>query len=234
MFKSNNRIAVIALAFVLSVISNAPASAQGLKDILSGLAGNKSDSTATTTSSSGSKIGDLLSTIGKTVSADVKYSSLIGTWDYTGAAVGFQSDNLLQKAGGAAAATTLEKKITPYYEKAGLTSVKITFNQDSTFTMTVRKIKLTGTVSKGDAKNSYIFNFKAAGKVNLGKLTGYVVSEGVKTISLTFDASRLITLVDKVAAISGSSSIKAASSLLNSYDGCTLGFKMKQTSTENK
>lgn len=234
MFKSNNRIAVIALAFILSIFSNIPASAQGLKDILSGLAGNKSDSTSTATASSGSKIGDLLSTIGKTVSADVKYTSLVGTWDYTGAAVGFQSDNLLQKAGGAAAATTLEKKITPYYEKAGLTSARIVFNQDSTFTMTVKKIKLSGTVTKGNVKNSYIFNFKAAGKVNLGKLTGYVVSEGVKTISLTFDASKLITLVDKVAAISGSSSIKAVSSLLNSYDGCTLGFKMKQTSTETK
>lgn len=219
------------LAAILAIFGGAThqASAQSIKDILSSLSSSKSGNDSTSASGS-SRLGDILSAVGKTVSADVEYKSLVGSWDYTGAAVGFQSDNLLQKAGGAAAATALEKQITPYYQKAGLTSAKIVFNEDSTFTMTIKKAKLSGSIVKGTAKNSYVFSFKALGKVSLGKINGYVVSEGVKTISLTFDASKLITLVDKVASISGNASIKTLSTLLNSYDGCTLGFKMKQTS----
>lgn len=198
---------------------------QSLKDILNGLSSKQTDSTNT----SSGKGSDILSTIGKALGAEVKYSNLVGNWDYSGPAVGFQSDNLLKKAGGAAAATALEKKIEPYYAKAGLTSVKIKFNEDSTFTMTLKKIKLSGTIIKGTEKNSYIFKFKGLGKLNLGNLTGYVVMEGNKIISLTFDATKLITLVDKVASVSGVSSLKTAATLLKSYDGCTLGFKLTKT-----
>jgi len=221
-------IGVIILFF--SVIVSEPINAQSFKDILNGLSSG-SNSNGESNSGSKSKVSDILSAVGKTVSADVKYSTLVGTWDYTGAAVGFQSDNLLKKAGGAAAATTLEKKITPYYNKAGLNSVRIIFNEDSTFTMALKKIKLNGTIQKGSDKNCYAFKFKALGKANLGSANGYIVSEGSKKISLTFDASKLIALVEKVAKVSGSSSIKTLSSLLSSYDGCTIGFKMKQTST---
>ena len=38
-------------------------------------------------------------------------ADMTGTWSFTGSAIEFESDNLLQKAGGAVAATAAEKKL---------------------------------------------------------------------------------------------------------------------------
>ena len=38
-------------------------------------------------------------------------ADMTGTWSYSGSAIEFESDNLLQKAGGAVAATAAEKKL---------------------------------------------------------------------------------------------------------------------------
>lgn len=202
-------------------------SAQSIKDILSGL--GKSDSTETSANQSTGKLGDILGTIGKITGNDrVTISSLTGRWAYQGPAVSFKSDNLIKNAGGKAGAMAIEKKIAPYFVKAGLQNLAIEFGADSTFTMTVKKAKLTGTISTGGDGRSFVFSFKAAGKIKLGNMTGYVSRESADKISLTFDATKLIALVDKIASISGNSSLKGASSLLNGYDGMTVGFKLKK------
>ena len=41
-------------------------------------------------------------------------ADMTGTWSYTGSAIEFESDNLLQKAGGAVATTAAEKKPVSY------------------------------------------------------------------------------------------------------------------------
>ena len=46
---------------------------------------------------------------GKSTTTDIT-----GTWQYSGSAISFESDNLLQKAGGAAAAGVAEEKHLPY------------------------------------------------------------------------------------------------------------------------
>lgn len=217
---------VLFLATV-AVMMPSLASAQSIKDILSGL--GKSDSTETSAGQSSGKLGDILGTIGKITGNDkVTISSLAGHWSYQGPAVSFKSDNFIKKAGGVAGATAIEKKIEPYFDKAGLQNLAIEFGADSTFTMTVKKAKFTGTLSTTGDGHSFVFSFKAAGKIKLGNMTGYVAKESADKISLTFDATKLITLVDKIASISGNSSLKAASSLLNSYDGMTVGFKLKK------
>ena len=74
---------------------------------------------------------------------------MTGTWTYSGSAVEFESDNLLMKAGGAAAATMAENKLNEQLSKVGIKEgqMSFTFNADSTFTSTVGKKKLNGTYS---------------------------------------------------------------------------------------
>ena len=74
---------------------------------------------------------------------------MTGTWTYSGSAIEFESDNLLQKAGGAAAAAVAEKKLDEQLAKVGIKDgqVSFTFNADSTFTSTVGKRTMTGTYS---------------------------------------------------------------------------------------
>ena len=68
---------------------------------------------------------------------------MTGTWTYSGSAVEFESDNLLMKAGGAAAATMAENKLNEQLSKVGIKEgqMSFTFNADSTFTSTVGKRK---------------------------------------------------------------------------------------------
>ena len=62
-------------------------------------------------------------------------ADMTGTWSYTGSAIEFESDNLLQKAGGAVAATAAEKKLDEQLAKVGIKAgqMSFTFNADSTF-----------------------------------------------------------------------------------------------------
>ncbi|MDE7368316.1 MAG: DUF4923 family protein, partial [Muribaculaceae bacterium] len=96
------------------------------------------------------------------------------------------------------------------------------------FTMSIKAVKLSGTVSAKEDGYSFDFAFKAAKKINIGTMTGYVARESSNKISLTFDASRLIMLVDKIASVSKNSSLQAVSKMLDGYDGLTLGFKLQK------
>ena len=164
---------------------------------------------------------------GLLTSSKVGEDDLVGNWRYNAPAVTFKSDNLLQKAGGSAASGVIVEKIAPYYEKAGITSLTATFNQDRTFELKVKKITLTGTyaLAGDEANGDFVFNFKAVKKLPLGKMNAHVDKVGSK-ITLTFDASKLIKLVNTVAQVSGRASLQSAAKLLNSYDGLNCGFEL--------
>lgn len=72
---------------------------------------------------------------------------MTGTWSYTGAAIEFESDNLLMKAGGAVAATTAEAKLNEQLSKVGIKpgQMSFTFNADSTFNAKLGTKTLNGT-----------------------------------------------------------------------------------------
>lgn len=196
-----------------------------LKSILGGLTGGDSSDNSTS-STIGSILGNLLS------SDKISIEKMCGTWDYSSPAVSFKSDNLLMKAGGSAAASNIESKLAPYYKTAGFESLVLTVSSDSTFTMKVRATTLKGsitTVTDPNSEANFVFNFQVAGKINIGKMDTYVTMSGNNSMNLLFDVSKLAVIVDKVAAISGNSTAKGISSLLNSYDGICAGFKLKKT-----
>ena len=215
---------VFMIFVAIAALSVFNSSAFDLKGALQGLSNSgKNSSEQSGSDGLGSLIGGIANLLGKT---DVTIADLEGTWDYSKPAVAFQSDNLLKKAGGAAAAGVIEDKLAPYYEKAGLTSMKLTIAADSTFTMKLKMTSLKGTLVKDDDGN-FVFQFKALGKVNIGHATSVITKTG-NNITVTFDASKLITLVSKIAAISGNSTVKSVSSLLESYDGLNAGFELSK------
>lgn len=215
---------VFMIFVAVAALSVFNSSAFDLKGALQGLSNSgKNSSEQSGSDGLGSLIGGIANLLGKT---DVTIADLEGPWDYSKPAVAFQSDNLLKKAGGAAAAGVIEDKLAPYYEKAGLTSMKLTIAADSTFTMKLKMTSLKGTLVKDDDGN-FVFQFKALGKVNIGHATSVITKTG-NNITVTFDASKLITLVSKIAAISGNSTVKSVSSLLESYDGLNAGFELSK------
>lgn len=228
--------AIILLVLLIFAYSPASYSANwDLNDLLGSFGSGSTEqssaqkSTDTKTGKKGG-LGDLLSGVANKFgvgSSTLTIDKLVGTWNYSGPAVSFKSDNLLLKAGGAAAATQVESKLEPYYRTAGLTSLVLTVAEDSTFTFKAKLITLSGTLSKNAETGNFIFSFKALKKINVGSMESYIVMNGNK-MELTFDVSKLMILIEKAGKISGSSTIKGASAILNKYDGMTAGFELER------
>lgn len=196
---------------------------QDLKDLL-----NSAASKATSGSNGSNALGAVGSLISSfTATSNFELKDLQGVWAYESPAVTFQSDNALQKVGGVAAASTIESKLAPYYQKAGITALVLTVNSDLTFSMKLAKGTLTGTITKNDSGNLE-FNFSAFGKFNLGKLSAYATKSG-NTLNLTFDVSKLVAVLKKVSSVAGNASLSTITSLLSSYDGIYAGFKLNRT-----
>lgn len=214
-------IAVAAMAFgavsasAQSSTSSNPLS--GLGKILGGASGS---------SSTGSSIGDALGGLvsGLLTNDKIEPAKLTGTWSYAGPAVCFKSENFLQKAGGSAMAGTIEGKLAPYYEKFGLTNMVLTVDDQQNFTMKAGKMKLTGTITI-EGTDVY-FNFKALGKISLGKMKTYVTMTGANKMSIMFDVTKLMKIMTAIGSKVGGSTIGTVTKLLDSYDGLCAGFKL--------
>lgn len=161
---------------------------------------------------------------GMIAKSDLTAADLVGDYKYSAPAVSLQSDNALQKLGGSAATGVIVDKLAPYYQKAGLTSMTATFREDGTCEFKVKEATVTGTYERNES-GDFTFNFKAVKKIPLGKMNAHVEKIG-KKLTLTFDASKLIKLVNAVASVSGQSSLQAAAKMLNSYDGLYAGFEL--------
>lgn len=161
--------------------------------------------------------------------SDLTVADLAGEWTSSGPAVCFKGDDLLKKAGGIAAAAAIESKLDPYYQKYGLNGAVITIDNDGNFTMSIKKMRLSGTVAAIESeKGTFDFNFTALGKVKIGSIKGYVQKTS-NSIDFMFDATKLKDIMSAVANFSGISLAKTISSLLDSYDGLCVGFKCSLT-----
>ncbi|MDE6463279.1 MAG: DUF4923 family protein, partial [Muribaculaceae bacterium] len=78
-----------------------------------------------------------------------------------------------------------------------------------------------------DENDRLVFNFNAFNRISLGKLSANATKSG-NTLNLTFDATRLINILTKVAGALNNNTLNALSSLLNSYEGVYIGFKLQQ------
>lgn len=161
-----------------------------------------------------------------TATTKFEATDLIGTWSYVSPAISFKGDNALSNIGGAAAATTIESKLAPYYQKLGINNSKLTVNNDLTFNWKLGAATLTGKIEK-NASSNLIFNFSAFGKINIGKVECIATKSG-STVNLTFDASKLLSIAQKVASISSNSSFQAVNSILSNYKDMYIGAKMKK------
>lgn len=157
--------------------------------------------------------------------SDINVSDLEGEWTVNGSAVSFKSENALAKAGGVAAAATIESKLDPYYKQYGLTGALFNFDKNGNFSLKVKTYNITGTVVKNDDK-SFEFTFKALG-IPLGSFTAYI-QKSPTNLDIMFDATKLKSLIAGIAKFSGSSMAQTASALLDSYDGLCVGFSLKK------
>lgn len=186
------------LAAALMLTCGMSVQAQSLKDILSGVA-EQVIGGATTTE-----------------------TSIVGTWTYDSPAVSLDSDNTLAKLGGTVASSKVESKLSSVYSKVGLDKLSITFDSDKNFTATVNKKTLKGTYTFDSSAKTLALKTSAGATVNAS-----VTTTG-SSMSLLFEADKLMTAIKTItsATSSLSSSASTINSLISNYSGMKLGFQL--------
>lgn len=187
--------------------------------VLGGLLGG---GTTTGSSSTGSIINGILNKV--IGSATFSQADLCAhTWKYSKPGCAFTSENLLAKAGGEIAASKIEEDLSKYYSKFGFSNSNtyFTFKTDGTFAAKIDGKSWNGT---------YTFDEKT----HAIQLKGLLLSaSGFATrtangISLLFEQKKLLTLVKTLSKLNltGSTTMSAVSSIVDSYDGVRIGFEM--------
>lgn len=228
-----NKLTKSIITAVILAFTGMPVCAQNLSDILGGLGealgGNGQSSqnqTGQNNNGGSSTLGNILE--GVFSSSNITVSDMAGVWTSNGPAVCFQSDNFLQKAGGIAAASMIESKLSPYYNQYGLNGAVMTINTDGTFSMKLKNITLKGNITQTTEKGVFQFTFTALGSVKLGSIKTYV-QKSYNTLSVMFDASKLKNLISGIAKIVNIQIVKTLTSILDSYQGLCVGFRMERT-----
>lgn len=190
----------VLLAAAFFCMSATSIQAQSIKDILSGVISNVVGDKATTE------------------------SSFKGTWKYNAPACEFESDNLLAKAGGTAAAEKIEKRVAPLLKSVGVNGIVYTFDGKGNYTSKIKKRVTKGTY-KFDSKAKTITFTPTIGMA----YTAHVAVQG-STMTLTFEADKLMTTLKTISNATSKLSTTAAliNTLMNSYSGMRVGFELKK------
>lgn len=225
-------IALVLLTLAFPSAETFAGCAPDLQELLNGLKKGKGGDGDSSSGSALDALRGIGNALGIIPSKTVDISYLTGEWSYNKPAVAFKSEDFLAKAGGVAASAKIESEIAPYYQKAGLDKLKLTVAADSTFVMKFGRCSLSGTISTtGEAGNQgLMFSFTLFGKIPAGKMEAYVNAESDKVMSMTFDVSKLLTILEKVAGFTKNKSLQTLSKLMNNYDGITAGFRMNKVS----
>ena len=209
---------LIAIAVAALMFAGA-ASAQNLGSLLGGL---------------GSALGnsDLGNTVSKVIygfTGNLNAVDLPGNWTYTGSAIKLGSDNVLSNVAGAAASGTIESKVNSYLEKVGITagSMQFTFNEDLTFTCTVKGIPVSGTWQTYDDGNRVKLQFGKAMKfLNLdGSLQN--VASGCQML---FNGKKFLAFAKAIMNVVAkqSATASAISGLAGNYNDMQIGFTLRK------
>lgn len=174
-------------------------------------------------SSSKSILNNILNKV--TQSSDVKAEDLTGKWNYQGSACNFESSNILNKMGGTVAASQVENQFDNYLSKIGVKEGVgvFSFNSDHTYTADLGKVNLSGDYTLNESSKEITLTYlKGMAKVN-----GTVEKSG-NNLKLLFDADNLLKLLKTASSVTDNSTLKAITSITDTYDGVQLGFDLQK------
>ena len=167
---------------------------------------------------------DNISKVVNAITGTPETIDMTGTWTYSGSAVEFESDNLLMKAGGAAAATMAENKLNEQLSKVGIKEGQMSihvqrrqyFHQHSGQENIEGTYSYNASTKQVDLKYLKLLNLHA--KVNCSS----------SSLELLFNSDKLLKLMAFIGSKSSSTALKTVSSLAENYDGMMLGFQLSK------
>ncbi|MBR5529885.1 MAG: DUF4923 family protein [Bacteroidaceae bacterium] len=211
------------MAATMLLASCSGSSSSLLSSLGQGLSGSD-NSAASAASSTGGLLTSLLGTLLNS-STTLSQNSLVGTWNYTAPDCVFESENFLAQAGGEIAASQVESKLATYLGKVGIKagSCSYTFNNDGTYSAKLGKYTLSGNYTLDTANKTITMTYLNGMATTQPK----VVVNG-NSISLLYDADKLMTILNKVSSASSNSTLNTLSSLLSNYNGLLIGMQLQK------
>ena len=151
--------------------------------------------------------------------------ALVGSWIYEEPAIQFESQNLLDKAGGVVASQSVADNITPYFEMLGLKTggIALDLREDNTCTITLGGQTIDGTYEFDDETK------KLSLKAGFIPLPAAYLSIVNNQMAMTYDSSMLLNLIKVIGSTSNQSTFSSVASLADSYDGMKTGFTFKKS-----
>ena len=151
--------------------------------------------------------------------------ALVGSWVYEEPAIQFESQNLLDKAGGVVASQSVADNITPYFEMLGLKTggIALDLREDNTCTITLGGQTIDGTYEFDDETK------KLSLKAGFIPLPAAYLSIVNNQMAMTYDSSMLLNLIKVIGATSNQSTFSSVASLADTYDGMKTGFTFKKS-----
>ena len=148
--------------------------------------------------------------------------SIVGDWRYYQPGLAFESENLLSKASGTVAAAEAKQKLASGYQSLGISSANtcFTFKEDQSFSGKIDGLPVSGTYTLDESTG------KVAMKMLLGTYNATVRRSGTSGMSLLFESSKLLKLLQALAAFSGNAGLQAIGELSKTYKGMLIGFDM--------
>lgn len=169
----------------------------------------------------GSTLGNVLQSV---LGLDkITKANLIGTWTYSQPGCAFTSQELLAQAGGEAVAAGIKSKLQPTFQKVGISSsnTSITFNQDGTFAAKIAGKSWSGKYTFDES------NYKITLQGLILSINCYA-KKNSDGIGLLFEASKLLTILQTMTALSGNTAAQTIGDLSKNYDGLRIGFDYKK------
>lgn len=148
--------------------------------------------------------------------------SIIGDWKYYRPGLAFESENLLSKAGGIMAADQAKAKLQSGYQSLGINAnnTYFSFKEDQSFVGKIDGLPVSGTYMLDESTG------KVALKMLLGTYNATVRTSGTGGMSLLFESTKLLKLLQTLAAFSGNTGLQAIGELSKTYKGMLIGFDL--------
>ena len=150
--------------------------------------------------------------------------SLVGTWSYSSPECQFQSDNLLAKAGGQAAAVKVENELDKVYRKLGVDNCTLVLTEQGEYTFSVKGKSSGGKYVFDDQNKTLILTDK------LGITLQAKVAVTGSSMTLVFNADKLFSALTTLTGLAAKVNNTAATinSLIRNYDGLMLGMELNK------
>lgn len=147
-----------------------------------------------------------------------------GTWSYLGTAIELKTDNTLKKAAAEMAAIAAEEKVNEQLANLGIKKglMTFTFKENGEMSINAMNKNLPAHYELSEDKKSIKLSFTQLISFNAE------VSHTIETMSLLFEADKLMQLITYLSEQSQNTSMQAISSLAKNYDGMKIGLQLEK------